>query len=201
MPDEEDLTLLARCRDGDRAAFAVFVRRHQGAVLRLCRALTSSSADAEDAAQETFVQVWRALSSNDGDKRGDASVKAWLFTIARHAAYRRHRRRVGEPTHTDGLDVVDTAPVAWGALGEAAGWGQDPEARAAAVEKKACVQLALQRLSEGDREVIVMRDVLGLSGDEAARALGLSLAAEKSRLHRARLALMAHLGACREVQP
>jgi RNA polymerase sigma-70 factor (ECF subfamily) len=201
MLDEEDLTLLARSRGGDRAAFATFVRRYQGPVLRLCRAVTSSSADAEDSAQETFVQAWRAIRSPDGDKRGDASVKAWLLTIARHAALRRHRRRVGEPSHTDSLDAVDTNPVAWGALGEAAGWGQDPEAQAAAVEQRACVRQALQRLSESDREVIMMRDLLGLSGEEAARALGLSVAAEKSRLHRARLALMAHLGACREVQP
>jgi RNA polymerase sigma-70 factor (ECF subfamily) len=198
MSPEEDLTLLARCRAGDRAAFGVFVRRHQGTVLRLCRALTSSFADADDAAQETFVQVWRALTSPDGDKRGDAPVRAWLLTIARHAALRRHRRRVGEPTWTEELIAVEDGPPSWSALGEAAGWGQNPEARAALAEQQACVRLALQKLSEADREVITLRDVLGLSGDEAAATLGLSLAAEKSRLHRARLSLMAHLGACRE---
>lgn len=208
MLDEEDLNLLERARGGDRQAFGVFVRRHQQLVRRSVRAIVDSDADADDVAQDTFVQVWRALGTDGADKRGASTVRAWLLTIARRAAWRKHRRHVGEPRFTESLDapagddgvsdghaVVDQASVVdWGSLGEAAGWGQNPEARAALAEQRARVQSAMARLGAEEREVLTLRDVLGLSGPEAAAALGVGLAAEKSRLHRARLALLGALG-------
>jgi len=208
MPDEEDLNLLERARGGDRQAFGVFVRRHQQLVRRSVRAIVDSDADADDTAQDTFVQVWRALGTDGADKRGASTVRAWLLTIARRAAWRKHRRHVGEPRFTESLDApgdggdegashaIDAASVVdWGSLGEAAGWGQNPEARAALAEQRARVQAAMARLGAEEREVLTLRDVLGLSGPEAAAALGVGLAAEKSRLHRARLALLGALGA------
>jgi len=207
MPDEEDLNLLERARGGDRQAFGVFVRRHQQLVRRSVRAIVDSDADADDTAQDTFVQVWRALGTDGADKRGASTVRAWLLTIARRAAWRKHRRHVGEPRFTESLDApgdggdegashaIDAASVVdWGSLGEAAGWGQNPEARAALAEQRARVQAAMARLGAEEREVLTLRDVLGLSGPEAAAALGVGLAAEKSRLHRARLALLGALG-------
>jgi RNA polymerase sigma-70 factor (ECF subfamily) len=204
MLDEEDLNLLERSRGGDRQAFGVFVRRHQQLVRRSVRAIVDSDADADDVAQDTFVQVWRALGTDGADKRGASTVRAWLLTIARRAAWRKYRRHVGEPRFTESLDApagddgtsgVDQASVVdWGSLGEAAGWGQNPEARAALAEQRARVQSAMARLGAEEREVLTLRDVLGLSGPEAAAALGVGLAAEKSRLHRARLALLGALG-------
>ena len=206
--DQADLNRLKRIQGGDREAFAAFVRHHQRAVFRVCRAVVSDDATAEDAAQEAFIAVWRALSSGGGPRDPEQSYRGWLFTIARNAGHRRRRRRVGEPAAMVDIDDVagsdDLAAGAnedrdsWAARGVAAGWGDNPEQRAVAAERRRCVQAALARLTLGEREVITLRDVNGLSGEETAAALGISVAAEKSRVHRARLALMAELGDCRD---
>jgi RNA polymerase sigma-70 factor (ECF subfamily) len=189
---------------GDRVAFADFVRAHQRAVLRVCRAVTTDDGAAEDAAQETFISVWRALTTGAGPRDVGGAYRGWLFTIARNAGHRRRRRRAGEPTTMADIDEMAVAADrggdadTWATRGVAAGWGDDPEARAAAAEKRRCVQDALAQLGVSEREIITLRDVNGLSGDETAAVLGISVAAEKSRVHRARLALMAHLAACRD---
>lgn len=190
MPDEEDLTLLRAIEGGDRAAFAAFVRRHEPATRRFLRSIVSS-ADAADAAQEAFLQVWQASQSGAGF-RGEGSARSWLFTIARRAAWRRTRRRAGEPpVHVD-VDAVD-ADGADMVLGRAAGWGDNPELALQAAESREAVRAALARLPDADREILALRDLAGLSGAEVASTLGLTLAAEKSRLHRARLMMMAEL--------
>jgi RNA polymerase sigma-70 factor (ECF subfamily) len=203
MSDQDVIALIKRIERGDREAFAAFVRRHQRAVVRVCRAVVDDDAAAEDAAQEAFIAVWRALTSGAGP-HDDGTYRGWLFTIARNAGHRRRRRRAGEPAAMVDIDdvahadnVADGADV-WAARGVAAGWGDNPEGRAVAAERRRCVQAALARLAVGEREIITLRDVNGLSGEETAAVLGISIAAEKSRVHRARLALMAHLGDCRD---
>lgn len=107
------------------------------------------------------------------------------MTITRNAASRIHRRRVGEPK----------LHVPLHELGESAGWGasDDPEYLASQEERRALLQRALGTLSEEDRSVIVLRDLEGLAGPESAAVLGLPLPTMKTRLHRARLRLMAAL--------
>ncbi len=186
---DEDLALLRAVEAGggaERAAFAGFVRMHEPAMRRYLRSLVSA-ADAADAAQETFFEVWRVTRAGQGF-RGEGTVRSWLFAIARHAAWRRNRRRAGEPpVHEDVDAVVDLQ------LGCAAGWGDDPEQLLAAAESQAAVRAALARLPDADREILALRDIAGLSGPDVAATLRISLAAEKSRLHRARLLLMAAL--------
>lgn len=180
MPGEsnlcEDGELVARAARGERAAFAALVERHQRAVFRVARGLTRSDDAAEDVLQETFLAALRAI----GQYRGEASVLGWLCAIARNAALRRGRR----------ADQVPYEPVALEALGADAGWGQpDVERLVAAAEDRQRLGQAMTALPEEEREVLLLRDVEGLSGEEAAHALGLSMAAMKSRLHRARLHL------------
>ena len=180
---EDDLSVLRRAAAGDHEAFEAIVTRHEAAVYRFARTLTSDLSRAEDALQETFLSAWRAA----GTFRGDSSVRSWLLAIARHAVERQFRRRVGEPAPADqvSLDV----------LGVAAGWGEDwnPEAAMVKKEQSAVVARALDALSPDDRHVLMLRDVEGLDGDEAAAVLGVSVAALKSRLHRARLRFAAKL--------
>ena len=154
------------------------VRRHYGAVYGLLRSLGADDADAEDALQECFVSAWR----NAPSFRGGESARPWLFAIARNALRRLHRRRAGEPARTESLD----------SLAVGAGWGQ-PARATARFEAAEEIRWALAHLPEGEREVVVMRDLLGVEGKETAQALGLSLAAMKSRLHRGRLRLMSLL--------
>ncbi len=169
-----DATLLAASATGHTDSFAMFMRRHQGPVTRYLVMFTGSS-DVDDAVQDTFVSAWRAA----GSFRGDASARSWLYAIARHAVHHQQRRRVDEPAQLESLE----------ALAERAGWGnleavtmpEDEDERAALLHR------ALARLPQEERDVLTLRDLDGLSGDETAAALQLSLAAMKSRLHRARL--------------
>jgi RNA polymerase sigma-70 factor (ECF subfamily) len=183
--DRDDLSLLRAAETGDAAAFDLLVARYEAPVFRFVRSLLRTDADAEDALQQTFLAVWRTVSSGKARKTGEASVRSWLFAIARNNAYRGARRRAGEPAQHESVEQ----------LGKEAGWGQqgDPEALAAALESRARLAAALAALPDEQREVVVLRDVEGLTGPETAAVLGIDLGAAKSRLHRARLALRAQL--------
>lgn len=181
MQDEVDGGLIAGVAAGDRAAFARLVERWRGPVFRYVRALLPSDAAAEDALQETFLAIYRGAAGY----RAEGSARRWILGVARHNAARQRRRRAGEPSD----------PVPLDALGAEAGWGsgRSPEDLAAALEDQHRVQAALATLPEDDREILVLHDLEQLSGPEVADLLELSLAAVKSRVHRARLKLMARL--------
>ena len=175
-----DADLIALAAAGDRDAFDVIVVRHEARVFRLARALTADVADAEDVLQQTFLSAWQAASRF----RGEASLATWLLTIARNAAFQ-HR------SHRNRLPLDDT-PLE--ELGIRAGWGgPNPEALAVRAQQRARLVEAFARLAPEDRQVLTLRDVEGLRGEEAAAVLGVALAAMKSRLHRARLRLAAEL--------
>ncbi|NIP82682.1 MAG: sigma-70 family RNA polymerase sigma factor [Gemmatimonadetes bacterium] len=173
----EDGEALERAAAGDRGAFEGFVRRHEGAVLRYVRTRTSDPDRAEDALQETFIAAWRSARTF----RGAGSARSWLLTIARNAVRRQYRRPAGEPEAFEPLEGV----------ADGAGWGRDPGAawtsRLAAAD---LVEKGFARLSSDDREILVLRDLEGFSTEETAATLDLSVAAAKSRLHRARLRFM-----------
>lgn len=176
-PPHDDIELIRRSAEGDRDALSELVARHGPSVFRFARAIASDESSAEDALQETFLAAWRGAVRF----RGQTSVRNWLFTIARHAVYRQHRRRAGEPAQLESLTE----------LGVAAGWGaiEDPEAGVLRKESREVFERAMEQLDSGDREVLLLRDVQGLSGDEVAAILGITIAAMKTRLHRARLRL------------
>lgn len=173
--DPELLSLAAR---GDQEAFEAMVLRHRGAVWRFTRSLTQDPGLAEDALQETFLAAWRSAESF----HGEGSALGWLLSIARHAVYRQHRGRAGEPEQLESLAE----------LGEAAGWGAAPDPLEALAVKDE-VGRALARLPLEDRELLLLREVEGLGNEDCARLLGLGLPALKSRLHRARLRFAAQL--------
>jgi RNA polymerase sigma-70 factor (ECF subfamily) len=175
---------MQRVADGDRAAFRAVVSAHEAAVRRVASARVSHGALVDEVVQEAFLAAWRGA----GSFRGDSSLRGWLCGLTRHQAARTWRRRAGEPV---AAASVDDTPLL--ALGLAAGWGDDPERAVAGQLTARCVRRALTRLSEADREVITLRDLEGLSGPEAADEVGVPLAALKTRLHRARLRLMAAL--------
>ena len=108
------------------------------------------------------------------------NARGWLFSIARRHTARHFRRRAGEPAQMDTLET----------MGLNAGWGQSLGDDIAAAHD---VRRALAHLDESTREILVLRDIEGFTNEETAEALGLSVPATKSRLHRARLALLAEL--------
>ena len=185
-PEDErvdDGEALRRTAAGDREAFALVVARHQASVFRLAEILTRDRSAAEDLLQQTFLSAWQAAAQF----RADASVRTWLLTIARHAAFRHQERRAREPVDAAPPETLDE-------LGVRAGWGgPDPEALAIAAQDRDRVSAALASLAPEDREILTLRDLEDVSGDDAAALLGLSRAAMKSRLHRARMKLAAAL--------
>ncbi len=186
----DDAALVRRCALGQRAAFDLLVARHGGALHRFARSQCAAPRDAEDALQDGLLAAWRGA----GGFRGDASVRTWLFQVVLHACRRRGRRRAGEPDRHEPMDEAEALAA------EEAG----PDARAEARQEARALAEALAGLPEEAREVLLLRDVEGLSGEEAAAVLGLGLPAMKSRLHRARLELKvrveALLGHALEVQ-
>ena len=173
----DDAERLERAAAGDRRAFERLVLDHEGAVLRYIRTRTTDPEVVEDALQETFMAAWRSA----GSFRGDGSVRAWLLTIARNAVRRQYRRPAGAPDRFEPLDAVAVR----------AGWGRDPgEAWTDRIAARQLVERAFEALSADDREVLVLRDLEGFGNDDVAEMLGLSVAAVKSRVHRARLRFM-----------
>lgn len=175
-----DTTLLTQVAEvGDRAALGHLVARHQDAVFRYCRSLCRDTASAEDALQQTFLDLMQGA----GSFKGQSSFRSWLFTLARNAVHRGARLRAGEPRAHVPLDK----------LGVLAGWGEDPEQATARHLDQRRLNLALETLPPHSQEVLILRDLEGLSGHEVAELLHITLSAQKSRLHRARLELAAEL--------
>jgi len=170
--DEELIRLSAA---GDRRAFEALVARHELSLFRFATRSCGSPRDAEDALQDGLLAAWRGAATF----RGEAAARTWLYQVVIHACRRRQRRRSGEPERLDGLEAAESLPS-----GE-----RGAEERVADAQLGAALEQALAELPEEAREVLLLRDVEGLSGEEAAAALGVGLAAMKSRLHRARLEL------------
>lgn len=169
-----DADLIARVVAGSREDFEVLVRRHNQRLYRAARAIVKSDDEAEDVVQQTWLEVFRHLSQF----RGDAAFTTWATRIAVNAALAVARKR---PVIAEVTDVPDV---------ESAESPDDPVERA---ELGRLLEACLQRLPQGNREVMVLRDVLELDTAETAACLGLSEEAVRVRLHRARAAVAAEL--------
>ncbi|HVZ74074.1 MAG TPA: sigma-70 family RNA polymerase sigma factor [Polyangia bacterium] len=181
-----DMTFRAAAR-GDDEALATLVRAYHARVYRFGRRVCRDDFDADDAVQEAFIKLARRP-----DAANDPSALAWLMAVVRNACRRllrpfaRRRRALG-----DAVEVDDDALAAAG----------DPQEALERWELVRQVHAAIATLDRPSREVLVLRDLEGLSGAETCEALGLDLAAMKTRLHRARERLRAALASQSLVTP
>jgi RNA polymerase sigma-70 factor, ECF subfamily len=176
----DDSALLRAAAAGDAGAYAQFMRAHQGAVHRYLATYTGSD-DVDDALQETFINAWRGAPGY----HGGTSARAWLYTIARHVVHHAVRRRVDEPDELESLETLAEA-AGWGCIDARSGGSGSDDGIA-----RELLTVALSQLPREEREVLTLRELDGFSGEETAAILQLSLAAMKSRLHRARIHLAA----------
>jgi len=189
--ETSDETLAARAASGDDPAFEALVIRYQARVFRLARRLTGNDGDAQDAQQDTFLQVYRNLSSF----RGDARFSTWLYRIATNAALMLRRTRARRPAESldEYLPRFDAAGrhAATPAELRVAGQADEILDRQLLAEK---ARAGIERLPDLYREAFILRDLEELTTSDVAEVLGLEPAAVRQRVHRARLMLRGYLG-------
>lgn len=185
MTREEEAALVRRVLDGDSGAFEPLVAAYEKNVYNLALRMTGSPQDAEDMAQEAFLKAYRSLSGF----RGDSKFSVWLYRIVSNVCLdflRRQGRRgaVSLTQEDDGgeevqLDVPDSS--------------QSPEALLERKLTREAVRRGLAQLPEDQRQILLLREIQGLSYEEIAEALALEAGTVKSRIFRARKRLCAFL--------
>jgi len=175
--ERSDLKLVKAAASGDDAAFHTLIDRHAKTLFRVAMSMSHNRADSEDLLQETFVGAYRGLSRFDGR----SSVKTWLTSIlTKQAAKSWHRGR-----HHRGTLSIHAAN-ADGSETQRADASLTSASRTSAVDDRIDVMQVLASLDEPHRQVLVMREIEGLSYDEMAQALNVPRGTVESRLHRAR---------------
>ena len=177
-----DAVLVAAARVGERPAIEALLERYQGRVFRFGLHMCGDAEDARDILQDTLL----AAARNIGEFRGDASISTWLYTIARSFCVKKRRRSKFAPLEPISLDL---------AAGDLVSSAPGPEELAARDEIKRALADVLEALDAPLREVMILRDIEGLTAPEVAEVTGESVDAIKSRLHRARAEVRARLGA------
>ena len=185
-PVTEELALVQAAKRGDDSAFEELVRRYDRNVFRIAQHITQNREDAEDVVQEAFLKAY----GNLAQFQEQSKFYTWLVRIAVNEALMKLRRR--RPERTVSLDEEvkteeDSLPR------EVADWSPNPEQQYSQAELREILSRTIQGLPPGFRTVFVLRDVEGLSTEETAEALDLSIPAVKSRLLRARLQLRERL--------
>ena len=174
-----DEDVVSRVLAGDTPLFEVLMRRHNERVYRAARAILRDDKEAEDVMQEAYVNAYAHLAQFDGR----AKFSTWLIKIAVYEALLRAKRRTRYEPLDDRAEetLMPTTP------------SPDPEQQAFGGELRALLEAAIDTLSDGYREVFMLRQVEGLSTAETADVLGVSEDVVKTRLTRARHALQQNL--------
>jgi RNA polymerase sigma-70 factor (ECF subfamily) len=184
---DDDVDLVERVRAGDEAAFVELVKRYQVRLVRFAEATVGSRAVAEEVCQDTWVAVFRGLERFEGR----SSFKTWLFRIlVNRARTTAHREvRAGQPD--DAVDERFDAQGAW--VTPPSPWSEQVNDRIVAEHLAARVHELLPCLPDTQRQVVVLRDVEGLSATEVGSLLGIADGNQRVLLHRGRARLRALL--------
>ncbi len=179
----EEKELIFRCQQGDEAAFEALIHLHEKKVYALCRRMCRDEDDALEAAQDTFLAVWRGI----GSYRADAAFSTWLYRLATNACLdllRREKKRAEDVSLDDEeryIEPSDPTPM--------------PEESVERAETQRMVREALYALPENYRQVLILRELEQLSYAEIAEIAQLDVGTVKSRISRARTALRNYLAA------
>src|ERR1700687_4255424 len=174
--DDSVGTLVQRAQRGDEQAFATLYQLHNKRVYSVCLRMTNNVAEAEDLAQEAFMQVFRKLNSF----RGDSAFSTWLHRIAVNTVLMKLRRRKSPPVLSLDEPVSSDSPSLKRELGK-----QDPSL-SGAIDRIA-LRRALEELPGGCRQIFDLHEVEGYQHHEIAELLQCSIGNSKSQLHKAKL--------------
>ena len=182
----DELALVHAAKAGDITAFEQLVKRYDRNVFRIAQHITQNREDAEDVVQDAFLKAYENLEQFQENSK----FYTWLVRIAVNESLMKLRKRRTDKTVSLDQDIEteeDTMPR------EVADWSPNPEQLYKQGELKEILTKTINGLPASFRTVFVLRDVEGLSTEETAEALGLSIPAVKSRLLRARLQLRERL--------
>ena len=183
-----DTALIDRLRQRDTTAIEALMERYSGVVYRLACSITRNTSDAEEVVQDVFLTVFRKIESFEAR----SSLSTWIYRVTTNAALNKRRgKRAEVETSLDEMlpTYLDDGHRAGDRSFLLADWSALPDEVLLSAEGRREIERALDALPAVYRAVFVLRDVDGLSNDEAAAALGESVASVKSRLHRARMAM------------
>lgn len=181
IPDRADDELVKLAQGGDNRAFDELVRRYRDKVYRLSYKILRHEEDAAEALQDAFLSAYRGLKNF----KAESTFSTWLYRIATNASLMKYRRR------REGHVSLEQSqnPDASGEPMQIPDWSAQPLADLLNSETREVMEEGVDRLPEDLRTVFVLRDIEGLSNADVAEVLDLSVAAVKSRLHRARIVL------------
>ena len=175
MQTPDDLTLIKRYQDGDASAFGEIVLKYQDRIYNLCRHMLGNATDAEDAAQDAFLKAYQALPRF----QPDATLYTWLYRIATNTCIDYKRKPFFESLFADSGEgdrlVHDRASD-----------DPSPERLYQSKQIDRALQACLGKLSAKLRSIIILKEVEGLSYEEIAKTLDISMGTVKSRIARAR---------------
>lgn len=190
----DEATLIDALLAGDKHACACMVRQHGGQMYAVALRIMGDPDEAEDVVQDAFISACGKVASFEGRSK----LSTWLYRITTNAALMRLRKRRDDTVSLDEPQVGDDGGLLPRQLGD---WEIDPGRQALSSELRQEMEAAVESLPPALRAAFVLRDIQGLSTQEAAEALEISETALKVRLHRARLALRERLAGYLAGQP
>ncbi|MEX1115762.1 MAG: sigma-70 family RNA polymerase sigma factor [Akkermansiaceae bacterium] len=178
---DDDFQLVARAQQGDMTAYDALVTRHRGRVFAMIRNMIHQEAEAWDLSQEVFIKAWHALPKFEAKAR----FTTWLYRITHNAVYDWARKRKIESVGELNDEIFERERIDSASFTTPSG-GESPDDLMAHGELRVKIQIALNKLSPEHREVVLLKDVQGLSYKEIAEAMSSTLGTVMSRLFYAR---------------
>lgn len=172
---------VARAKRGDQEAFEQLVLAEQNRVYTLCVRMVGDREEGADLAQEAFLKAWQGLRSF----HGESSFSTWVYRLAVNVCID-HLRRRQRRQNVEGAVSLDDEDSGWA---DPADLAQDPHRRLEEAERRRALERGLEQLPDHQRQILVLRELSGLSYQEIGQELGLDLGTVRSRIARARMAL------------
>lgn len=185
---EDDFRLVALAQKGDMKAYDALVTRHRGRIFAMIRNMIHQEADAWDLSQEVFIKAWQALPRFEAKAR----FSTWIYRIAHNLVYDWARKRKIESAGELNDEIFERERIDPASLTTPSG-GESPDVTMSQGELRVKIQIALDKLSPEHREVVILKDVQGLSYKEIAETMSSTLGTVMSRLFYARQKLQALL--------